>query len=105
MQTKNKSKNKALQIAKQTLNDFIKLGPTAQELQDAKKFLLGNFALQLSNNSKIINMISKIAFYNLPLNYLETYADKINAVTAQDIKTSFQKIIGSQKLVTIIVGR
>lgn len=104
LQTKNQSKNQALQIAKQVLNNFIQAGPTQQELKDAKKFLLGNFALQLSDNTKIANIISTIAFYNLPINYLDTYAQKVQAVTTQDVKKAFQTTIGTQKLVTIIVG-
>ncbi|MGD9109293.1 MAG: pitrilysin family protein, partial [Gammaproteobacteria bacterium] len=96
LQTKNQSKNKALQIAKLVLNNFIQSGPTQQELKDAKKFLLGNFALQLSNNDKIANIISTIAFYNLPIDYLDTYAQKVQTITTQDVKKSFQSIIGTQ---------
>lgn len=105
LQTKNQSKNQALQIAKRVLNDFIQTGPTQQELKNTKKFLLGNFALQLSDNAKIASMISTIAFYKLPINYLDTYAQKVNAVTAQDIKKAYQTIIGTQKLITISVGK
>jgi len=104
LQTKNKSKNQALHITKKVLTTFIKTGPTSQELQDAKKFLLGSFALQRASFAKIANLLSIMAFYKLPLDYLDTYKQNVNAVTVRDVKNAFQKIIGQQKLITISVG-
>jgi len=105
LQTKNRSTQQALELTKSVLNKFIQNGPTKKELLDAKKFLLGNFALQLDSNAKIANTISIITFYNLPLNYLDTYKKNIRAVTMQGVKKAFQTIIGKQKLVTILVGQ
>jgi zinc protease len=104
LQTKNKSRNQALEITKKVLNDFVKKGPTPQELQDTKKFLHGSFALQRASNAKITNLLSMMAFYKLPLDYLDTYKQNINAVTAEQIKKTFQEIIGRQKLVIVSVG-
>jgi zinc protease len=104
LQTKNKLRNKALKITQKVLNDFVKKGPTQQELQDAKKFLLGSFALQRASNAKIANLLSMMAFYKLPLDYLDTYKQNVNAVTAEQIKQTFQEIIGKQKLVIVSVG-
>lgn len=104
LQTKNKSRNQALKITKKVLRNFVKAGPLSQELQDAKKFLLGSFALQRASSAKIANLLSIMAFYQLPLDYLDTYKQNVNAVTTQDVKNAFQKIIGQQKLVTVSVG-
>lgn len=104
LQTKNKSRNQALKITKKVLNDFVKKGATPQELQDAKKFLRGSFALQRGSSAKIANLLSMMAFYQLPLNYLDTYKQNINAVTTKQIKKAFQEIIGRQKLVIVSVG-
>lgn len=104
LQTKNKSRNQTLKITEKVLRNFVAAGPSPQELRDAKKFLIGSFALQRASNAKIANLLSMMAFYKLPLNFLDTYQQNINAVTAQDVKTAFEKIIGRQKLVMISVG-
>ena len=91
-------------FAKRDLADFVKNGPTAQELQDAKKFLIGSFALKRESSAKIANLLSVMAFYQLPLDFLDTYQQNINAVTARDIRSVFNEIIGKQKLVTVVVG-
>jgi zinc protease len=45
-----------------------------------------------------------MAFYNYPLDYLDTFADQVNAVTVQKIKAAFQKRVDMNKFSTVIVG-
>jgi zinc protease len=45
-----------------------------------------------------------IGFYQLPLDYLDTFNKKVQAVTIADIKQAFQKRIDVDKMVTVIVG-
>jgi zinc protease len=104
LQTKNESATKALKMTKQVLREFVHFGLTPQELASAKKYLLGSFALKFDSNAKIANALIPLAFYNLPENYFDTYKQKIDAVTNSQIKSAFQKIMGKQKLVTVLVG-
>ena len=45
-----------------------------------------------------------MAFYNYPLDYLKTYTKKINAVTVDQIKTTFKKRVDLNEFSTVIVG-
>ena len=56
------------------------------------------------NNSKILGYIVMIGFYGLPLDYLETFNDKVSAVTREQIMDAFQRRVHPQDMATVIVG-
>lgn len=45
-----------------------------------------------------------IAFYKLPITYIDNYIQEISKVTTDQIKAAFKKKIDPNKLTTIIVG-
>ena len=51
-----------------------------------------------------MNYISMMAFYNYPLDYLDTFSDKVNSVTTEQIKDAFQRRVILEKFTTVIVG-
>jgi zinc protease len=104
LQTKNKSHDQAIAITNKVLQQFIAQGPSKQELQAAQKHLVGSFALKLDSNAKIMDALTTLAFYHLPLNYFDTYKQKIMRVTTPQIKAAFQKLITPQKITTIVLG-
>lgn len=104
LQTRNDQAEQALDIVKQTLVTFMDKGPTAEELEAAKKNIIGGFALNLDSNSKIVENIAMIGFYGLPLDYLDTYTDKVEAVTIAQIKQAFDRHVDPETLVTVMVG-
>ncbi|VAW83934.1 FIG015287: Zinc protease [hydrothermal vent metagenome] len=104
LQTKNASVDEALQVMRETLIEFRDNGPTASELDASKKNITGGFPLRLDSNKKIVGYLAMIGFYQLPLDYLDTFNDNINAVTLEQIKEAYQRRINPDKLVTIIVG-
>jgi zinc protease len=80
LQTKNPQANEAKKIAIQTLNNFINNNIDEQKLQDGKDNIIGGFALQTASNANILTYLSIIGFYNLPLDYLDTFTDKIKDI-------------------------
>ena len=104
LQTRNDQADEALQVMKSTLHQFIKAGPTLAELKAAKQNITGGFALRLDSNSKIAAYVNRIGFYNLPLNYLATFNDKVNQVTIKDIKDAYKRRIDADNMVTVVVG-
>jgi zinc protease len=105
LSTKNDQAQKALKIIEDTLRLFIANGPDKQELEAAKKFLTGSYPLSLSSNRAIATVLVRMAFYHLPDSYLDTYVDKINAVTVDEIKRAFKQQVDPDKLLLITVGR
>lgn len=104
LQTRNEKAKAALDVLQDTLRDFIDKGPTADELSAAKKNITGGFALNIDSNAKIVDHLASIAFYKLPLDYLDTYNQHIEAVTADQIRDAFRRRIHPQDMVTVMVG-
>ena len=104
VQTRNDSAQQSLDVLRATVAKFIKEGPTPEELEASKKNITGGFPLRISSNKKIIDYIAMIGFYQLPLDYLDTFNQKVQAVTIADIKKAFQKRIDVDKMVTVMVG-
>lgn len=104
LKTRNDQAQQALDILKTTLSDFIRDGPTDEQLIAAKQNITGGFALRVDSNSKIAGYLAMIGFYKLPLNYLDNFNDKVDAVTVADIKDAFQRRIHPDKMLTVLVG-
>ena len=104
LQTRNDQVDEALQVLLRQLDAFVKNGPSEKELEAAKKNLTGGFPLRIDSNSDIMGYLSMIGFYGLPLDYLQTYNDKIMAVTPEQIKEAFQRHLSTDKFVTVMVG-
>jgi zinc protease len=104
LQTRNESTPEALEVLQQTLSDFTAKGPTEEELQASKKNITGGFALKIDSNSDILGYIAMIGFYGLPLDYLDTFNQRVEAVTASQIRDAFSRRVHPDRMVTITVG-
>jgi zinc protease len=104
LQTQNTNANKALRLLKDTLENFVEKGPEQDELTLAKQNIVGSLPLSLSSNAKIAGIVSEMAFYNLPHNFLDTYAQRVEAVTIDDVKDVFAQRIHPSKMVQVTVG-
>lgn len=104
LQTSNHQLDAALDSLEQLLRDFIENGPTAAELELAKKNITGGFALRLDSNRKLLNQLSVMGFYRLPLDYLDEYARNIRAVSLEDVSRAFRHRIRPEQMIRVIVG-
>jgi zinc protease len=91
-------------VAQETLRTFIADGPSEADLTQAKSNLTGGFPLRFDSNRKILEYLSVIGFYQLPLDYLDTWVDKVNAVDVAAVKQAFSRRVDPDKLVTVVVG-
>lgn len=104
MQTKAENRDRALELLRDELEKFVKDGPTEDELRKAKQHLTGGFPLRIDSNKKITQYLAVIGFYNLPLDYLDRFNDRIEAVTREQIRDAFRRRIQPNKLVTVTAG-
>lgn len=104
LQTKREQTDAALAVVRETLNKFIQSGPNAKQLKAAKDNLIGGFPLRIDSNGKILDYLSVIGFYGLPLTYLDDFNKEIAKVTTQQIKDAFARRIKPDNMVTVIVG-
>lgn len=104
MQTSNKQTDEAMKVLKETLNNYVKNGPTEKELLHAKKNITGGFPLRVDSNSDISGYLAVIAFYNLPLSYLKDFNSRVEAVSLEQIKDALKRRIHPEKMFTVTVG-
>jgi zinc protease len=104
LQTRPDQADEAIRVTREVLADFVANGPTEAELKAAKDNLIGGFPLLLDSNRKLLGNIANIAWYDLPLDYLDTWTARMNALTAADVKAAFARKLQPQWMVTVVVG-
>ena len=88
----------------ENIQQFIETGPIEAELEQSKKNITGGYPLRIDSNSKILGYVVMVAYYGLPLDYLETFNANVEAVTVAQIKDAFVRRLSPDKLVTVVVG-
>lgn len=104
LQTRAEMTDGSLALIKDIVRDYLVNGPTAQELNDAKREISGSFPLANASNSNIVSQLGAIGFYNLPLNYLEDFIKRIQALTPEQIKTAMNKHLKIDDFIVVTVG-
>lgn len=103
--TKNESASEMLQIIKEQLTRLQNEPVSAQELKDAKSYITGSMPLALTSYDQIVGMMMGLRMDDLPADYLDHYADKINAVTAQDIQRVAKRVLSPSTMMVVLVGK
>jgi zinc protease len=104
LQTRPDQAAQAVQVAREVVRKFVAEGPTDAELKAAKDNLIGGFALRIDSNRKLLGSVANIAWYGLPLDYLDTWTQQVARVTVADIKAAFQRKLQPERMVTVVVG-
>jgi len=104
LQTRNDQVDNALSVLRDQLKEFVEKGPTQAELEASKKNITGGFPLRIKSNSNIVDYLGVIGFYRLPLDYLDTFNTKVEAVTVEKIRDAFRRRVNPDRMATIVVG-
>ena len=104
LQTKRAQAGEALALVRKVLAEFLKNGPTEEELKAAKANIVGGFALNLDSSKKLMAQISTIGFYGLPLDWLDKYPERMSKVTVEDVKAAFARHVQADKMMTVLVA-
>jgi predicted Zn-dependent peptidase len=78
--------------------------PSAAELDGIKNYLAGVFVLRNSNRSGLNAQLQYVDLHNLGDDYLNTYVQKVYAVTPEQVQAMTQKYIVADKLTIVVVG-
>ena len=74
------------------------------EVNDAKLYLTGSFPLKLDSNSKIAGFLAQVEFFNLGADYADTYMQRINAVTKEDVQRVAQQYLHPEQMDLVVVS-
>lgn len=80
-------------------------GVTQDELRRAKTYLTGSYPLRFDGNGPIANIMVGMQMQGLPVAYITSRNDKINAVTLEDANRVAQQLLDPEGLHFVVVGR
>lgn len=104
MQTKNESVAEAIALARAEI-DRIRTEPVSDaELDEAKRYLTGNFPLRMDSNEKVAGLLAEFAFYGLGFDYPDRYVERVNAVTTADVLRVAQRYVRPEELIEVVVA-
>ncbi|MFI5396662.1 MAG: M16 family metallopeptidase [Candidatus Binatia bacterium] len=104
MQTKNASAIDAIQRACDELKRIRREPVSDEELNDAKLYLTGSFPLRLDSNTKVAGFLTQVEFFNLGDDYADTYKQRINAITKEDVQRVAQQYLHPEQMHLIVVS-
>jgi zinc protease len=103
--TKNERALESLHVIETEIAKLAVEGPTEDELEKAKKYLMGSYALQFDSSSKIASQLIVIQRDGYDPSFLDERNRLIGAVTVADAKRVAKRLFADQKLLVTIVGR
>ncbi|WP_170549861.1 M16 family metallopeptidase [Ruegeria atlantica] len=80
-------------------------GVTQKELDDAKTYLTGAYPLRFDGNGPIAGIMVGMQMENLPIDYIATRNDKVNAVTLDEVNRVASELLDPQGLHFTVVGK
>ena len=103
--TKNEKIGQSLEVIRSELRRIATDGVTAEELNDAKSYLTGSFALRFDTNANIANQLLWMMVEGLGTSYVDTRNAQIDAVTLDDIKRVAKRLFDGQEPIVTVVGK
>jgi zinc protease len=78
--------------------------PSDTEMQGIKNYLVGIYVLQNSTRTGVIGQLESMNYNELDKNYLDTYVQKLSAVTAKDVQDMAKKYLVLDRMTFVVVG-
>ncbi len=103
--TENKSVKQSLDVIEAELARLAKEGPKPEDLENAKQYLTGSFALRFDSGVKIAGQLLSTQLEDLEIDYIEKRNELINAVTIEDMKRVAARLLNSTDMITTVVGQ
>lgn len=103
--TENANAAQVLALTRDGMAAMMKEPVTDKELADAKSYLTGSMPLSLISTGAIARLVLGLQLDRLPIDYLDTVDDRINAATKEDVLRAARTYLQPDKLTTVIVGR
>jgi zinc protease len=89
------------------LHEFGRLGAepvSAEELADSQANMTGSLPLKLETNEGVSSILLSMEWYGLGLDYIHTYADRINAITIEDVQRVAHTYLRPDAYTLVVAG-
>ncbi len=102
--TKSASTVEATKATMGEISGLIAKPVTDAEVARAKDSILNSFLFRYDTREKVLSERERLEFYGYPADYLETYKDALEKVTAADVNAVVKKYIHPDELAVLVVG-
>ncbi len=86
------------------LNRIRDTAPKAQEVEDAKTYLVGSQSLRFSTSAEVAGQMLYVDRYHLGADYLQDYRKAVMAVTPEDVQAVAKKYLDPDHMVIVAAG-
>ena len=105
MASANEKVAEAVGLIRQEWDRFAEGGVTDKELADAKTYLTGEYPLRFNGNGRIAGILGGMQLIGLPADYVNTRNARVEAVTAEDVARVAKRLLHSDQIRFVLVGR
>ena len=102
--TKNETIRKTIDETIKVVRDLLATGPSEDELAKAKRYLTGQFPLGLQAPDALATQLLDVEFYGLDPRYVETFSDRVDAVTMADCRRALKSYFCVDDLSILVVS-
>jgi len=103
--TKNERVAESLDVIQEQVRDLAEAGPTEEELDKARKYLIGSYALRFDTSTKIAAHLLHLQTEGFDVDYLDARNGLIAGVTMEDARRVAKRLFGDGSLLVVIAGR
>jgi len=103
--TPNDTSERALTMALEVLRKLHEKGISAEQLQSAKTYIKGQFGPSLETNDQLANTICELEFYGLGSQDINTFFDRVDAMTLADAKRVIATYFPENDLAFVLIGQ
>ncbi len=95
----------AVEMIRQEWTDMAANGVSEAELARAKTYLTGAYPLRFDGNGQIARILVGMQMDDLPIDYIATRNDRINAVTLDEANRVAHELLRPDQLRFVVVGQ
>ncbi|MFQ5862539.1 MAG: M16 family metallopeptidase [Candidatus Brocadiales bacterium] len=103
-QTKAESTTRAISLILEEVQRIKQTPVDDDELKGAKDTFINQFIFLFTSSAAVVSHMVDIEYRGLPLDYLDTYVENIQAVTKEDVQRVAQKYLHPDKATLLVVG-
>ncbi len=103
--TQNARVNETVKVIQEQWKQLAEKGPTEAEVEAAKKYMIGSYALQFRSTEAIAGVLAAIQYNDLGLDYLDKRVEEIEAIRYEDVRAFARSFLKPDDVRFVIVGQ
>jgi zinc protease len=103
-ETRNDGAVLVVRLVREMIADLITSGVSTDELESAKSSLINSFIFAFEDTHAVVTQKMRLNFYAYPDDYLETYQERVEALTAEEVKRVAREYLHPDQLHIVLVG-